>query len=72
MSIIDITWDDPTGASEDYIRWTYFCVRAADLSQPYKLNSRTKDNRAYIYPADTESCADYKYTGNTPYEWEVG
>lgn len=71
-SIIDITWDDPTGASEDYIRWTYFCVRAADLPQPYKLNSRTKDNRAYIYPADTESCADYKYTGNIPYEWEVG
>lgn len=71
-SIIDCTFDDPTGASNDYIRWKHFCVRAEDLPKPYAKNSRTKNNYAFIYPADTESCADYKYTGSTPYEWEVG
>lgn len=71
-SIIDCTFDDPTGTSGDYITWKHFCVRAADLPQPYAKNSRTKNNYAFIYPADTESCADYKYTGSTPYGWEVG
>lgn len=71
-SIIDCTFDDPTGKLDDYISWKHFCARAADLPQPYVKNSRTKNNLAFIYPADTESCADYKYTGSTPYEWEVG
>lgn len=69
--IIDCTFDDPTGKSDDYISWKHFCARAADLPQPYTKNSRTKNNYAYIYPADTEDCGDYKYTGSTPYEWEV-
>lgn len=68
-TMVDVTYDDPLGTSESYIRWTYMHFPWNQLPASGEHGYRVLDRRAYIYPTENP-LKFYLYSGSTPYVWE--
>lgn len=70
-TLVDVTYDDPSGMQSNFGSWTYFQIPWSALpTSAEEYGYHTIDHRAYPYPTEVPAYSA-PYSGSTLYEWDT-